>query len=1157
MDFFNYTKGLHNDISYITAQIKKEYEKEVFEIDAISIRKRFKTEYTSFFKYFKTNYRSDKKLIISLKNTSEKSNNDETIINLLDNLKLLQEKKEIIFANKEKLQLFFGVHYKGDQTNWDELFKLINIFKDVTDTFTASIFTPQLKQFLLSSKSNFDILKSGVTIFDSLSTNRIDSRLAFTFNNIGNNTPIKHIRCVFEILLKQVDNLQSHYLGFTKLSHRRTDYGSVMSDLYTLARLQTIGIEANEQKTELSTDFNYLYEGMETNWDTIIKTLSFASDFNKFVIAYKLPNSFVKNICEDDKTITLARTTALIISDKYDELIKEFKWFCTLFDESEKFDDYNLYRLIGKVEKCANSIVLLEEWIDFRSNRKNCIDNGLQSYIENIEQTKINAGLITDTFLKRFYRLWLDATIPNYPAINSFRRKSFEDTINEFKLLDTNQLIIARSRVRERLISNLPNLTIATASRDELGILKRELHKQRKLLPLRKLFNAIPNLLTSLKPCLMMSPLSVSVFLEADSYNFDLVIFDEASQVRTEDAIGAVMRGKQVIIVGDNKQLPPTNFFATATSSEDFDNEEDDEIDDTGAYESILDEALKSIPERSLRWHYRSRHEHLIAFSNAKIYNYDLITFPSNIDKAQDNGVEYIHVANGVYDRGGKRNNINEAMRIAELVFEHIRKQPNRSLGIVTFSEAQQLAVDGTINQLRLTNPQYEYFFSEEKEEAFFIKNLENVQGDERDTIIFSIGYAKDASGVMYMNFGPLGKPGGHRRLNVAITRAKYNIKLVGSIQPSDINIEKTNSEGVKLLRAYIDFAINGESTLANELKYSEAVSLESPFEESVYDFLLSKGYNITTQVVCSGFRIDMAVKHPTLNGVFVLGIECDGATYHSSRTARERDRLRQTVLEDIGWKIYRVWSTDWIKDPFNEGEKLCSAIEKAISNFSMATLSSSDKYEINNYLTMYDSTLADKENEIKITEPTNENINYNRYDFIEYKEVDIKEVDRNYDPINYYSHVLKFVIQNEYPIHFENLCKRVAPLFGNQKATQKVTESVHRLLNGHLQNEIVKDGDFLSPKNVTTIFVRVPMENSNYTRPIHYISYIELAEAMLCVAKKSYGIKSEDLFVKTAREFGFNRTGTNITQAFQAAYVYLKEKGKVKEVDGNKVIII
>ena len=275
-----------------------------------------------------------------------------------------------------------------------------------------------------------------------------------------------------------------------------------------------------------------------------------------------------------------------------------------------------------------------------------------------------------------------------------------------------------------------------------------------------------------------------------------------------------------------------------------------------------------------------------------------------------------------------------EAERVAELIFEHFNKHPNRSLGVIAFGEVQQRAIETTLRAMRLKNQQYEHFFNEEKEDAFFIKNLENVQGDERDTIIFSIGYAKDAAGVFRMNFGPLSKSGGERRLNVAITRAKYNVKLVGSILPTDIDVDRVSAEGPKLLRSYIDFAINGIDSLQREATASDNVQHDSPFETAVYDFLDRKGYKLATQVGCSGYRIDMAVKHPTISGQYILGIECDGASYHSAKTARERDRLRQDVLENMGWKIYRIWSTDWIKDPVTEGNRLIKAINDAVKNY-------------------------------------------------------------------------------------------------------------------------------------------------------------------------------------------------------------------------------
>jgi superfamily I DNA and/or RNA helicase len=366
------------------------------------------------------------------------------------------------------------------------------------------------------------------------------------------------------------------------------------------------------------------------------------------------------------------------LSSAEDEMIPHFNFFSGLFDNSLSFKDDSIERLAHRVRKCRDGMKLLEEWIDYRSIREQCREVGLSEFMENVEKNGLEAEAIENTFFKRFYRLWLDRMIPQFPAIQAFRRRIHQGVVDEFSELDSLQLIIARHRIRERLITRLPDTSIATSSSSEVGILKRELRKQRKIKPLRRLFREIPNLLTALKPCLMMSPLSVSMYLQADGYSFDTVIFDEASQVYTEDAIGAIMRGRQVIIAGDNNQLPPTSFFLATTSSEDYDTEDkdDDHFDDTGAYDSILEEVANAIPERTLKWHYRSKHENLIAFSNARIYNNALVTFPSSIKKEPDIGVEYIFVENGVYDRRRNRHNVNEAKKVAELVFDQFSEVP-------------------------------------------------------------------------------------------------------------------------------------------------------------------------------------------------------------------------------------------------------------------------------------------------------------------------------------------------------------------------------------------------------------------------------------------------------------------------------------------------
>ncbi|UZT82888.1 DUF4011 domain-containing protein [Caproicibacterium sp. BJN0003] len=669
---------------------------------------------------------------------------------------------------------------------------------------------------------------------------------------------------------------------------------------------------------------------------TLKKELDWALHFQTKMKEYACSSSFAAKICEcDDEVFCEISKYTLAVKSWADQFEPWLNKYTKLFEEElqPQFGVMPLTELKETVQKCKNNFASLEYLIDYHNAEKRLKDLGIDTFLEKAKALNLTSKEIIPIFKKCFYRSWLDAVIPGFPSVNSFRRLRQDEYVKQFRQLDKQHLEISKAALIARLISRLPDFDSFSANSGEVALLRREMAKQRKLMPTRKLIAAIPNLLPALKPCMMMSPLSVSTYLGNSGYEFDTVIFDEASQVPTEDAICSIFRAKQAIIAGDSKQLPPTDFFNSSISdSDEFEQNEDGEINDTGAYESLLDEA-SMLPTQTLLWHYRSKHEDLIAFSNAKIYQGNLITFPSPIEKADGMGVEYTYVAGGMYERGGKGNQ-KEAEKIADLVFDHFRKYPNRSLGIIAFGAIQQTAIEEAIIRKRRENPQYETFFKEDKEENVFIKNLETVQGDERDTIIFSIGYAPDASGKFIMNFGPLSRNGGERRLNVAITRARYNLKLVGSIMPTDIDVDRTSGQGPKLLRLYIDFAINGAKAILGETTINTGVWFDSSFEEAIYNFITAQGYDVVTQVGCSGYRIDMAVRHPEYNNRFAIGIECDGAAYHSARTARERDRLRQTVLEDMGWNIYRVWSTDWIKDQHTEGLHLLTAIKEAIQNY-------------------------------------------------------------------------------------------------------------------------------------------------------------------------------------------------------------------------------
>ena len=1119
------SKTLHNSLLELKNSILSQFDKELFSWEFYPTLLRFRGDYNSPFRTFKRQYHKDIKKLRAFSSNGDKISYKEAL-NLLNKLKNTSDLQTTVAARITKYEEDYGAYYADLNTQWDILYNDIESFENNISQLQS--LTPKLRDLIIKGELPIKDINRFNTQNSLLNFETIFQHLSSLLKtSLSEDSQWKAIQESLEKYTSLSSKFISAYQHLMTMTITKCNYSSIISDLNLLISLQRLEKELEKEKNNICNEFKEYYNGFKTNWHELLEALTYTYELKKIIRLYEFPKSLVNLICKDKEFIKYCYEKSLELTNLKESLQKYVSWFASLFTNGEEFYNYNIIDLKNRMSLCKDNKHLLEEWVDFCSTREKCYKAGLKGYIEKIEDLNIDSNYIVDAYLKHFYLVWLDTVLPDFPKVLNFRGRIHNQDISEFCKLDKEQFKIAQARVRERAMSRIPDFNAINGARDEIAILKREMNKQRRIMPLRKLFKEIPNLATSLRPCFMMSPLSVSVFLEAQSYNFDLVIFDEASQVHTEDAIGAIMRGKQVIIVGDTKQLPPTSFFATSLNEEDYDIDSDEINDDNNAdsYESILDEAVTVLPERGLKWHYRSRHEHLIAFSNIKIYNGQLITFPSSVESKPDNGVEYIYVNDGIYDRGRKKNNVNEAKKVADLVFEHFRKYPNRSLGVVAFSEAQQNAIDAAIRQKRLKDPGLDDFFFEEKEDPFFIKNLENVQGDERDTIIFSIGYAKDKNGIMYMNFGPLSREGGYRRLNVAITRAKYNVKLVGSIIPSDIDLERVNSEGVKMLRSYIEFAQRGISAIENEFSLSNSLAFDSPFEEAVYNFLQSKNYNVVTQVGCSGFRIDMAIRHPNERNKFAIGIECDGATYHSSRTARERDRLRQTILEDMGWTIYRIWSTDWIKDTKTEETKLLDAIEKSIET----TIYGSDKYV--HASSVDNDVISDDNPTLRIEEKVSPfPISDIRYGFELYKRA---------SPLTYYDkegnirgdfEIALDIISLEQPIHFEELCRRITLFYNRQKATSYVRTQVQNIIQFYLKDFIVIDKDnFIKLIDFKDIRVRIPDPNDNYIRPITYICDEELSLAMKSIVQQSFGITRDDLFITIAREFGFKRIGDNI----------------------------
>jgi very-short-patch-repair endonuclease len=573
----------------------------------------------------------------------------------------------------------------------------------------------------------------------------------------------------------------------------------------------------------------------------------------------------------------------------------------------------------------------LHEWTLFCEVERAVARAGVTDILTEVLAGRIKPEEAGAAFRVRFLRLWLDAVYERVPALRQFATENHERLIERFRELDRRAIASSAARIRSFQLgrSDRPRLLNGEApGSSELGTLLREVHKKRRHLPLRRLFEAVPNLLLRLKPCVMMSPLAVSTYLATPDVSFDLVIFDEASQVRPHDAICAIYRGRRLVVAGDQKQLPPTSFFERVLAEE----EDEDEEGGLEDYESILDVCCTlGLLRRRLRWHYRSRREGLIAFANHFTYGNELVTFPSVHDVAGNPAVVFEYVPDGRWKAGaGGGFNAVEARHTAERVLAHFRQRPTQSLGVIAFSQRQQMRILDELERLRRANPELEEFFRADRDEPFFVKNLENVQGDERDAIFLGIGYGPDDTGRVALRFGPLNRQGGERRLNVAVTRARRMMFVISSMHAHDIDLSRTGAIGAKLLRAYLDYAERGTAALPGAITGAGGHGFDSPFEQEVFEELTRQGLTVHPQVGCSGFRVDLAVVDPAAPGRYLLGIECDGASYHSSATARDRDRLRQEVLEGLGWRICRIWSTDWVRDRAAQVRRVQAALERA-----------------------------------------------------------------------------------------------------------------------------------------------------------------------------------------------------------------------------------
>ena len=937
------------------------------------------------------------------------------------------------------------------------------------------------------------------------------------------------------------------------------------SFVFTAIRLTQVERDFETKTTHLTELFRQSFRGRDTNWPELEYQLSWA----KTALGYldgNVPPEMAEE-CESPKPAKYYVELADALNTKITEVVSVHfdaehsnwsEWHDAPYEELVEWIDY----LTQNSDEVAN-------WIEYRTICREIEGVFGWGTISRIRAIADDASLISGILRRVVAENWLNSVQMADPFLKEFSTSSHATVWKKFCELDKQFPAAIREEVRRKCFERYPVTGQGNQSAGQIGLLYRETTKKRRQLPVRHLLEQVPTLIHTLKPCFLMSPLAVSQFLPLNSGTFDVVIFDEASQVLPEDAIPSIVRSNQCIVVGDRKQLPPTSFFRRSVSDDDDEDYGDDE-DFLSGMESVLDVMVGlvgrgRVAEQYLRIHYRSRNENLIQFSNQWFYTErPLMVFPDPQVSSKSKALTAMHVSDGIYTPT-QRTNHNEAEKVVDVVFGLMEKHgDSESIGVVALSRAQSDYIQHRIDMRRMIARHLDSCFDEELREPFFVKNLENVQGDERDHIVLGIGYGPLQEGGRTPNrFGALNLVGAGRRLNVAISRARKTMTVVHSVLDSDIT---SDSEGARLLKSYLQYAANPKDFFVKESRINPDGEPESPFEESVISALREKGYTVHPQVGVAGYRVDIGVLSNDEDR-FIIGIECDGYTYHSSPAARDRDWLRQSILEGLGWKIHRVWSTAWIQNPIGE----LNNIEKAIHSARIAQnvdFSSSRTPQTSSL--MNDSLPATKhsthsDNELVDAVPVASSDSNSQSSYQTYQTADLSGiyVDIDFDlaetDIAILRHLTIEIVKVEMPIRTDCIVRRIRERWNLKRAGNRIRDRVVEAVFSTVKVGLL-DWD---PSTTTgpvlkqfvvfpsgSVFPRKPTPDQQ-PRSIDEISKSEIAEGIVDTVKALHGGSRSDLTLQTARNFGYDQTGSKIRERIGKVVDDLISDGVLRNVNG------
>ncbi len=765
--------------------------------------------------------------------------------------------------------------------------------------------------------------------------------------------------------------------------------------------------------------------------------------------------------------------------------------------------------------RLSENIEGLRDWCAYLQIRNKALASDLGVVVNALESGEISDQDLLNAFYRNIYRKCAVVTIDEDAKLSSFTGTLFEQKIEKFKETSGEFEKLTRQELIARLSANVPVVSNGAAGSSEIGILQRAIRSGGRGMSIRKLFDSIPNLLRNLCPCMLMSPISVAQYIDPKYPKFDLVIFDEASQLPTFEAVGAIARGNNLVVVGDPKQLPPTSFFTANHTDEDNLDQED--------LESVLDDCLAlSMPQEHLLWHYRSRHESLIAFSNHEYYDNRLYTFPSPNDMVSE--VRHIAVE-GCYDRGKTKQNRAEAEAVVSEIIRRMKDPVLRkmSMGVVTFSVVQQHLIEDMLDEEFSKNPELDEFNSNAFE-PLFVKNLENVQGDERDVILFSIGYGPDKDGRVALNFGPLNRDGGWRRLNVAVSRARRQMLVFSVLRPEQIDLSKTRSVGIAGLKAFLEFAMRGKSALAaKEIDNGKNHGIE----EAIAERLRAEGIEVQTNIGCSEYKIDIGLLDPDKPDEYILGILCDGKNYSGSGTARDRNILQESVLKSLGWNIHRVWCLDW----WENSDKELAAIKAAFEDVLQKSRSAAQVQEIVEETASEAPDTVEIENLERVeVEECAQNLPTYEVCVLE-RETDLLGNSEKFANPALAAHIrqqIEQVLAVESPISRNLLCKRVLEAWGISRRGARIDRTFDGIF-ATMELSVTNDGKRTfywksGQDSAQYSEFRVPPANESCRRSIDDIACEEIAAAARYVLQTQFSLTVEELVRQVATLFGFSR---------------------------------